>query len=94
MIPRFPSFGVGFPEDPPHKRPNLLFMTRNGKVALPKGSNVVPYWVCYGFLLRDYNILPKKELHRRVWVVSFVLVRVFRGVKVEHWRDVVAKHRL
>ena len=32
----------------------------------PKGSNVVPFWVCYGFLVRDYNILPKKELHRRV----------------------------
>ena len=35
---------------------------------LPKGSYVVPFWVCYGFLVRNYNILPKKELHRRVWV--------------------------
>ena len=40
--------------------------------GLPKGSYVVPFWVCYGsamvFLVTDYNILPKKELHRRVWV--------------------------
>ena len=35
---------------------------------LPKGSYVVPFWVCYGFLVRDDNILPKKELHRMVWV--------------------------
>ena len=35
---------------------------------LPKGSNVVPFWVCYGFSVRDSNIVPKKELHRRVWV--------------------------
>ena len=35
---------------------------------LPKGSNVVPFWVCYGFWGRNDNILPKKELHRRVWV--------------------------
>ena len=35
---------------------------------LPKGSNVVPFGVCYGFVVRDYTILPKKELHRRVWV--------------------------
>ena len=36
--------------------------------ALPKGSYVVPFWVSYGFLGMDYNILPTKELHRRVWV--------------------------
>ena len=36
--------------------------------SLPKSSNVVPFGVCYGFLVRDCNILPKKELHRRVWV--------------------------
>ena len=34
----------------------------------PKGSNVVPFRVCYGFSVRDRNILPKKELHRRAWV--------------------------
>ena len=28
---------------------------------LPKGSNVVPFWVCYGFWVRDYYILPKKR---------------------------------
>ena len=39
-------------------------------MALPKGSNVVPFWVWYGFGVRDDNILPKKELHRRVWVNS------------------------
>ena len=22
---------------------------------------VVPFWVCYGFLVRDYNILPKRN---------------------------------
>ena len=40
----------------------------NSVRALPKGSYVVLFWVCYGFLVREYNILPKKELHRRVWV--------------------------
>ena len=37
-------------------------------ICLPKGSNVVPFCVCYGFWVRDYNILPQKELHSRVWV--------------------------
>ena len=37
-------------------------------LGLPKGSYVVPFWVCYCFLVRDYSILPKNELHRRVWV--------------------------
>ena len=41
---------------------------RSGDKSIPKGSNVVPFWVCYGFLVRDYNILSKKELRRRVWV--------------------------
>ena len=44
--------------------------------GLPKGSYVVPFWVCYVFLIGDCNILPKKELHRRVWVGS----RVFEGL--------------
>ena len=36
---------------------------------LPKGSYVVPFGVCYGcFGVRDYNVLPNKEQHRRVWV--------------------------
>ena len=37
---------------------------------LPKGSYVVPFWVCYGFWGKGlyYNVLPKKEQHRRVWV--------------------------
>ena len=38
------------------------------ELGLPKGSNVVPFWVCYGFGVDDYNIVPKKELHRRVCV--------------------------
>ena len=39
------------------------------RVHVPnKGSYVVPFWVCYVFLVRDYNVLPQKELHRRVWV--------------------------
>ena len=45
---------------------SLISLT--GTPRLPKGSNVVPFGVCYGFLVRDYNILPRKELHRRVWV--------------------------
>ena len=40
------------------------------RYTLTKGSNVVPFWVCYGFLVKDYNVPPKKELHRRVWVAS------------------------
>ena len=38
--------------------------------CLPKGSDVVPCFLFYGFLVRDYYIRPKKELHRRVWVYS------------------------
>ena len=49
----------------PHQMTLPMFMLK----ILPKGSYVVPFWVCYGFfLVRDYNILPKKELHRRVWL--------------------------
>ena len=33
---------------------------------------MVPFWVCYGFLVRDYNILPKTELHI-VWVSTYRL---------------------
>ena len=36
--------------------------------VLPRASNVVPFWVCYVFLVRAYTILRKKELHRRVCV--------------------------
>ena len=36
-----------------------------------KGSYVVAFWVCYGFFARDWNIIPKKELHRRVWVGAY-----------------------
>ena len=36
---------------------------------LPKGSNVVVFGFVMGFWVRDYNILPKKELHWRVWVM-------------------------
>ena len=32
--------------------------------VIPKGSNAVPFWVCYGFWVRDYTRLPKKELHK------------------------------
>ena len=44
-----------------------------GVILLPKGSNVVPFWVCYVFVVRDCNRLPKKELHRRVLVNCTVL---------------------
>ena len=36
--------------------------------ALPKGSNVVPFCVRYGFWVKDCNMLPKKELHWSIWV--------------------------
>ena len=39
------------------------------ELILPKGFYVVPFWVCYVFWVRDYNILPQKEQHWRVWVV-------------------------
>ena len=32
-----------------------------------RGSNVVPFLVMIYLLLRDYNILPKKELHSSLW---------------------------
>ena len=49
-------------------RPTGSGLAKGGSESLPNGSNVVPFWVCYGFWVRNYNILPKKELHRRVWV--------------------------
>ena len=42
-----------------------------GGFVIPKGSNVVPFRVCYGFGVRDYNRVPKKELRRRVWAIFF-----------------------
>ena len=27
------------------------------------------FWACYGLMAGDYSILPKKEQHRRVWVL-------------------------
>ena len=39
-----------------------------GFPTLPKGSYVVPFGVCYGFMVRGYDILPRKELHWRFWV--------------------------
>ena len=49
--------------------------------GLPKGSNLVPFWVYDGFLVRDDNILPKKELHRRVWVVIVQVERRLGGLR-------------
>ena len=37
---------------------------------LPRGSDVVPFVVVTYFPLRDYNILPKKELHSSIWETS------------------------
>ena len=55
--------------------------------GLPKGSNVVPFRVCYGFWVKDYNRLPKKELHRRVWVeLCCSLGVVGDGVRVPRFR--------
>ena len=53
-------------------RPDPMKCQLHGPCAarLPKGSCVVLFGVCYGFWAGDYNILPKKELHRRVWVAS------------------------
>ena len=31
-------------------------------------SYVVPFWLCLLFLIRDYNLLPKKELHQSLLV--------------------------
>ena len=39
----------------------------------PKGSYAVPLWVCYVFLVKDYNLLHKRELHRRFWVAREVI---------------------
>ena len=39
---------------------------RYGVIGLPKGSKVAPFWACYGFWARDYDIRPEKEPHRRV----------------------------
>ena len=47
--------------------------------TLPNGSNVVPFWVSYVFLVRDDNILPKKELHRRVWAYPKREYRILSG---------------
>ena len=39
-----------------------------GPPLKPKGSYVVPFWVCYSVFVRDYNLLPQKELYWRFWV--------------------------
>ena len=32
---------------------------------------MVPFWVCSGVLVKDDNMLPRTELHRRFRVASF-----------------------
>ena len=39
-------------------------------MSIPKGSHVLPFGVCYGFWVREYDLVPKKELLRRVWVMT------------------------
>ena len=39
---------------------NSNYSTGFGFQDLPKGSNVVPFWVFYCFLVVDYNTLPQK----------------------------------
>ena len=53
--------------------------------TLPTGSYVVPFWVCYNFLVRDFYILPKKELHFRFWV------RISSKLWVEGWGNLAPK---
>ena len=63
---------------------NPEFKTQNPEpYTLPKGPNVVPFWVCYGFWVRDYNILPKKELHRRVWLNPMIQLPQLSDLMVE-----------
>ena len=52
-------------------------MVRTRVWGLVKGSYVVPFGVCYGFWVGDYNIRPKKELHRRVWGLGFIKFGVY-----------------
>ena len=37
-------------------------------VSYPRAPMQFLFGVCYGFWVKDYNILPRKELHRRVLV--------------------------
>ena len=39
-------------------------------LAIPQGSNVAPFKVCYGCLVPDCETLLQKELHRRSLVVT------------------------
>ena len=41
-------------------------------IYIPKGSYVVLIGVCYGFWVREFDIVPKKELHRRVCMGMYV----------------------
>ena len=34
---------------------------------LPKGSHVIPFFVCCGFLAVEYSIQPNRELLWRSW---------------------------
>ena len=50
----------------------LLGMKEWILIVVPtQGLQCSSFLVCYIFLVRDYNILPKKELHRRALYSSF-----------------------
>ena len=38
---------------------SIVFRSVRDPGSLPKGSNVIPFGVCHGFLLTSYSILPK-----------------------------------
>ena len=49
-------------------KPKFRRMVTVPYCSLTHGLLCSPFWVCNGFVVRDYNILPDKELHRRSWV--------------------------
>ena len=48
-------------------------------MSVPRGSDVVPFLVMTCFLLCDYKILPKKELHWSPWVDIVAACNVTHG---------------
>ena len=43
-------------------------------LALYKASSVVPFWVCRGCWVRDYKIIPIKELRRSLGKVFLIFL--------------------
>ena len=63
---------LGAPNSTKAQGSQIVLLRRKTGEILPRGSNVVPFLVMTYFLLRGFNILPKKELHWSPWVETIL----------------------